>query len=383
MLRVTKNRKRKYLSLGISCPVNLWDGSNNCPKKGHPNKLQIEKIIANKISDYKDKMLDNQGSELDYTSESLVKSIESSVATRSVFQYFKDVLAQLEISKSIGNAKVYRHTFSILKKHTNEKDLLFSEMNYSFLLKFENYLRSKDISETSLSVHFRTLRSLFNMAIKEGIAKDKDYPFKQYKVSKFDTSTSKRALTKDDIQAIAALKIDDKSPQFEPRHYFLFSYYGQGINFVDIAALKWSHIIGNRVFYTRAKTGKHINFVLLEPAQQIIEYWRPVTGKDKDNYIFPILNKEKHKTQIQIYNRVHKVITMVNKELKELGKQAKIETPITTYVARHTFATVLKLKGVSIAVISEAMGHKTEEITHTYLKSFENEVIDKAAEMLV
>jgi integrase len=101
------------------------------------------------------------------------------------------------------------------------------------------------------------------------------------------------------------------------------------------------------------------------------------------DYIFPILNKEIHITPTQKHNRIHKVLTRVNKELKNIGKALAIEVSLTSYVARHTFATVLKSSGVNTAVISEAMGHQTEAITQTYLKSFENSIIDEAMEHLL
>jgi integrase len=154
------------------------------------------------------------------------------------------------------------------------------------------------------------------------------------------------------------------------------SYYFQGINFKDLSELQWKDIIEDRIFYTRAKTGKIIHFKLVPPAQAIIEHYRPLTGNHPENYIFPILNRLQHVTALQITHRVAKVRKKVNSQMREIARLAQIDANPTTYVARHTYATVLKKNDVSIAKISQALGHSSELVTQTYLKEFEDEEMD-------
>ena len=137
------------------------------------------------------------------------------------------------------------------------------------------------------------------------------------------------------------------------------------------------------MFYQRAKTGKFLQFKLLPPAQAIVEEYRPQSPYDQEDYIFPILNKRVHLTPTQIDNRLDEVLKRVNKGLKELAHLAGITVNLTMYVARHTYATVLKRSGVAIPVISETMGHASPDITQVYLKSFADEVIDEANEFLL
>lgn len=383
MLRITKDRKRKYISLGISCPLNLWDEKKNAPKRNHPHKDLIEKIIDNQVKEYKEKQLELKAENKEFTAVSLAAKVGSKSKKATVFQYFEEVINRLILSKAIGNANTYKDTYRSLKAYLNDKDITFSELDYSLLIGYETYLRKKGLAETSMAVYFRNLRALFNKAIKENVAKPQHYPFKQFQISKFDLSTRKRAITKEEIKRIEGLQLESGSVLNEARQYFLFSYYGSGINFIDMANLKWKNIVGHRLYYNRAKTGKELSFKLLDPAIKILDYWRPLTGQDQNNYVFPILNLSKHLTPQQIDNRVHKVITRVNKRLKELSAIAGLNVPLTTYVARHTFATVLKKSGINTAVISEAMGHQTEAITQTYLKSFENEILDEATQHLL
>jgi site-specific recombinase XerD len=116
---------------------------------------------------------------------------------------------------------------------------------------------------------------------------------------------------------------------------------------------------------------------------EIINYYKSKKEINPDEYIFPIINIEKHITASQKDNRTKKVNKMVNKDLKEIATLAKIDFNLTTYVARHSYATVLKRSGVSTSVISEALGHDSEKTTQIYLDSFDNAVIDEADKLLV
>lgn len=385
MLRITQNRKRKYKSLGISCNIKYWDTKNDRPKSTHPNKEVLEKIISQKIAEYKEQILEFKSDKKDYTVDTLLSAVEKPMRRISVFKFYEEIIERLKSTNQLGNAAAYKDSLNSLKNFRNKTDLMFSEVDYSFLISYETEMRKNKLNENSISFYFRTLRAIFNKAIHEKVCRENSYPFKKFKVSKFSNETKRRAITKEDIKKIEALDLPENSNRYLARQYFLFIFYCQGINFADIALLKWENIIGNRVFYQRAKTGKEINFILLEPAQKIIDYWKPVTGRSNSNYVFPILDKKIHILPSQIKNRKHKVLGMVNKALKEIGKDEKVglQIPLTTYVARHTFAMVLKRSNVSKSIISETMGHKTEAITDVYLKSFENDIIDEAVKNLL
>jgi integrase len=237
-------------------------------------------------------------------------------------------------------------------------------------------------------VYFRTIRATINKAIGEKQLPADLYPFSRnvserdkFSLAKFDLSTRKRAITKDEIRLIEAVEVTTPR-MLLAKHLFLFSYYGGGINYVDMAQLKWRNVQGGRLQYVRQKTGGLFNLKLPAVALAILDHYRPATYIGPDAYVFGVLDSVRHKTQLQIANRLHKIKGQVNQDLKAIGLLAGIETPLTTYVARHSFATALKRSGVATAIISESMGHKTESITQTYLASFENELIDDAFDNL-
>lgn len=149
-----------------------------------------------------------------------------------------------------------------------------------------------------------------------------------------------------------------------------------GINFVDIAHLQSQNIVNGRLIYTRRKTSKLINLPMQAKASEIIDKYK------SSPYLFPILSSTRQSEQ-QMADRVHKTRAKVNRELKTIGVNLGIETTLTTYVARHSFATVLKRSGVATPIICESLGHSSEKVTQIYLDSFGNNQIDEAMKNLL
>ena len=227
MLRVSKNRVRKYISLGVSCNIDDWDFKQSLPKKRHPNKDTVDSIIARALKEHKDKLMDFKHEGKDFTPDVLIAETNKSVRKTTVLNYFAQKIQHLKDCKQIGNSKVYNDTCSQLKIFTGNRDITFSQLDYNLLLKFEGSLKVKGISDNAISVRFRTIRALFNSAIAEGYAKKDLYPFDKFKISeRYSTKTQKRAITKEDVKKVEAVVLKKDSAAFEAQQYFLFSYYG-------------------------------------------------------------------------------------------------------------------------------------------------------------
>ena len=377
MLRISKDGKKKYQSLGISVNPKFWDFQKNKPKPKCPNLEYLQKIILDKKLELQKKMLEIKSDQKEYSAATLIEANEKLLVAKTVDCFYKEIIAQCEINNKCGNRLVYLNSYNSLKRFTNGKlEIPFNTINVAWLEKYEKWLRSNGNKETTISLMFRTLRSTYNKAIKERCAHLSDYPFQEYKISKFDTSTQKRAIAKTDM-----LKFTETSQPIGQKKYvelskdiFIFSYLCGGINFTDIANLTQENIVNGRLHYIRQKTGKLIKIGIPQEAMQIIKKYTD----ESNGYLFPILNVKVHKTALQKQNRIHKIRGKVNDILKTLGKRLGIEANITTYVARHSFASVLKKSGVNIALISEALGHSDLATTQIYLDSFDNEQVDEA-----
>lgn len=210
-------------------------------------------------------------------------------------------------------------------------DFYFSEIGYTWLKNYEQFLIRKGLKNNTIGIRFRTLRVVYNQAIEDGYVKSEFYPFKKYKVSKLTENTAKRALKKKEIELI--MKYNTESKDYYTKlavDLFSFSYLMGGINFVDIASLTKGNIVDKKLIYRRKKTGKIITLPLHYKAEVILGKYSTET----EHYLFPILSPF-HKSEVQKLNRVHKVISKVNVRLKIIGKELKLPIDLTTYVARH------------------------------------------------
>ena len=376
MVRLIKDRKPKYISVGMSCSKAMWDDKKNLPAKKHPLATEMIIKIEKTKTDARRLLMQLEDEKASFTAEEFTKKLKNQSKRITVLQFLDEVITDLMKADKVGNANVHKNLKKVLERFRNQKDFTFSELDGSFLRRFEQDFRERGVSEVSMSVHFRTLRALYNRAVVEDFAKKEADPFVDYKISKFNTKTQKRAIKKEDIVKIASLKVEKETRLYDSQNTFLFSYYCSGINISDIIELEWTNISPDgSMEYERNKTHQRQVVQLLPPAKEILAYYQKYSLGD---YIFPYLDKSKHKTIPQITNRIKKVTKQINQDLKVLAEMAGIEANLTTYVARHTFATVLKRSGVEISKISELMGHESEKVTKVYLDSFENDELYEA-----
>lgn len=377
MVCVCKDGKRKYQSLGISIKAEQWDFKANLPKTKCPNRDRIILLINERINEIQTAALDKRIAGKDFTAATLIESINNNVTHKTVGEYYLTYIQNLKKENRIRYAGMFEVSYSSFIKFNKHLDIPFSDIDVAWLKKYEMWMKEQNLSISTISTRIRHLRAVFNLAIAEHAIKNDCYPFHTYKVSKLNRQTAKRAISKKDVLKI--MKCQGSTPmECLAIDIFVFSYLNAGINFIDIAKLKHSNIIGNQLIYNREKTKKLINVPLQQQAIEIITKYK----NDKSPYLFPVLTSF-HKTEIQIANRLHKVLAKINKHLKEIGKKLKLPIPLTTYVARHSYATVLKRAGVSTSIISESLGHSSEKITQVYLDSFNNEQINEAMKNLL
>lgn len=376
MVRVCKDGKKKYQSIGISIHPSHWDFKKNEPNEFCPNRDEIRLLIQQKLYDLQKTILSKRIEGKDFTASSILKPKSGSLSLHNnageCFNYYVRILKE---QGRLRYAGMYEVSLNSFKKYAGSLDIPFSDIDVTWLKKYEAWMLQQGLAVNTIGTRVRHLRTVFNMAIEQHVI-DKDcYPFHAYKVSKISQSPPKRAMTKTDVQKILAYqpKTDMESLAIA---LFTFSYFTAGINFIDMAMLKQENIVDGKLCYTRAKTKKQIIIPMQDEAKEIITLFS-VGSTNKSDYIFTIFSAY-HKSEVQKANRLHKVLAKVNKALKQIGKELGLPIKLTTYVARHSFATVLKRAGVSTSLISESLGHSSEKITQTYLDSFGNTQIDEA-----
>lgn len=376
-IRICKDRKVRYVNLGVSTKIEEWDFSKNRPKATCPKKDEIEKLITSTLSAIRGRIVELKASNQDFTSRSLVDSLTTLTSTKTVKEIFIMQMQRLVDENRRKYMQSVHTVYNSLLMFNKHLDICFSDIDLPFLRRYETWLRKHGKAENTIGIHFRTLRMIYNIAIEENAVKAECYPFRKFKVARLHEETAKRSLSKEDVERVITYKPSNNLMKF-PIAIFAFTYYCGGINFIDIANLTQANIIENKLIYKRHKTGKLIRIPLQPQALEIIRRYH----RKGSPYLFPILSPF-HKTEIQKANRIHKVIAKVNKRLKEIGEELNLPIPLTTYVARHSQATVMKKAGVSTSIIREIMGHSSERVTQIYLDSFDNEQIDNAMKNLL
>jgi integrase/recombinase XerD len=283
---------------------------------------------------------------------------------------------------SIKTYLMYETILSIIDKF--QHGLRMKTITPDFLRKFENQLVSGGKSISTTGIYLRQIRTICNYAINKKYLSYEKYPFKTYKVPA--AQKNKRALSNEDIKTLIEYKTDKPEEQ-KAIDFWTFSYLGNGMNFKDITILRYSNIQGDNLKFFRSKIKKtnkgeqkEISIYLLPRMQDIIKRWGnpPRTGKE---YIFPIL--QEGMSERAALAATAQFIKITNKYLECVTEALEWKLKVTTYYARHSFATRLKRAGVPILYISESLGHANTTTTENYLSSFTDDVVKSNAGFLL
>lgn len=372
-LRIIKDRKQKRISLGLNCQEKHF--VNELFSKQHPNYLLENEMLLKLKSRALEIIRTFQVNQSDFSLdefEGLFRGVKNDDCI-FLFDFFDEIIDEMNRAGRIGNAQAYKDTRDSLLKFSNKKTE-FKDVTPAFLEKYEVFLRENGNKNGGIAFKMRELRAIFNKARKRKIIPKDLYPFEEYKISKLKTESRKIALSIDEFKKIKEVDLSNEPSLIEAHNYFLFSVYSRGMNFKDMMTLKWSDIQNGRIYYIRSKTKGKLNFEIIPPLQEILDYYK--SQKRESEYVFPILLKS-DLTPIQIANRHHKVLRRYNSKLKKIAQMVGIKKLPTSYVARHSFATILKMNGTPIEKISEMMGHSDISTTISYLKEFSNEDLDE------
>ncbi len=379
-LRVTYKRTPLLIGSDYCVSESEWD-EENCRIKPDCKRFNNVARVNNSLDKFRvnaEQMIDllTLSGEIDKLSPNELKNRIVNKNRPITFREFNNkIIKELELSNKLGNASCYIQAQRFLDRYCAKKDLCFEDIDYKFLKNIEVQHLAKNNSFNSLSFYLRTVRAVFNRAIHEGVIRREIYPFDKYSIK--ETKTKKRAIRKNDINLIRDLKIDENTPMWHARNYFMFSFYCIGMNFADMANLKRSNIIKGRIEYVRAKTGKPYSVKLVEPAIEIINLY--YNGQGPKDYVFPIIKREDPALRMKDLQNERKTY---NKYLKHIAAACGIEANLTSYVARHSWATIAKDLNQPISVISEGLGHEDSKTTQIYLDSFDDEVIDNANKLV-
>ena len=292
-----------------------------------------------------------------------------------VLAFMKQVATGLQMEGNFGTAHVYRSSLNAIIAYRGKNDFVFSEVTSKWLKGFEVYLRSRGCSWNTVSTYLRTFRAVYNRAV--DLQKAPYVPYLFRSVYTGTRADHKRALGDEDMKKVFArlLQSDAITPAMKgAQELFILMFLLRGLPFVDLAYLRKSDLRGNVISYRRRKTGRPLSVTLTTEAMFLLQKY--MNREEQSPYLFPILHSDEGSPKA--YREYQLALRNFNYQLELLGKALGLKDRLSSYTARHTWATTAYYCEIHPGIISEAMGHSSITVTETYLKPFRNKKIDEA-----
>lgn len=376
-IRITHDRKRRYYPTNLTLTASEYDRIMTAKRRN-----DADAKTYNKIHSFEDKAI-KAVETLPVFTFAMFEDIylNNRDASESVKAGFDKYIEELKQESRIGTAVSYDNAIKSIESF--KAGLKYADITKEFLKKYEKFMTDAGKSKTTVGIYLRSLRTIYNRAVIDKSL----YPFGEGK-KKYSIPAGKnikKALTFEEIKKIYQYEAPEGSMRQMAKDYWIFIYLCNGINVKDFCFLKYKNIQGDTLEYKREKTKRSKKeersiIVSLKPEAKAIIKKYGQSSINNDAYIFPYLHKGMTpERERRIYQQLTKII---NKYMKLIAKELDINKEVTTYFARHSFATVLKNSGASMEFISEALGHTDMKTTTSYLAGFEKETIHKTTDAL-
>lgn len=384
-IRIIIDRKVKYLCLNWIHEKD-WDDGKKEVKSSHPNSMRLNNVILKKMTEANDLILESESLKKDYTAAQIYKMLKGNRKMMTFFQLANDFILDLR--------KAGKHTRAISDgarinqlKNFFDNNIRFHEIDEPLLKKLKVYLLSnRQVSERTVMNYFVVIRTLFNIAISEGIVDRKYYPFGKGKIQIKFGETIKIGLDEDEIIKIEKLDLKKGTPIWHARNVFLFSFYLAGVRISDVLRMKWDDIKDERLYYTMSKNKKVLSLKLPEKVISMLNYYVDIEGDDENytgpNYIFPELKKAKPNDTKDIHRKIRTANKKFNNYFSQIAKLAKINKRITCHIARHTFGNIAGDQ-VSPKMLQKLYRHTSLRTTVGYQGNFIHKNADEALDTVV
>lgn len=302
-----------------------------------------------------------------------------------ISKLFYDYIANLIQEGRIGSAFNYQDTYYSLKRFKGNVQI--AEITTSYLNQFERWMYDvRKCNRTTIGIKLRPLRTIYNEAIEKNIVDRKQYPFGRRRYQIPATRKNKRALPTEDIHKLLNSNAENETDEMA-KDYWLFCFYGNGMNPKDFACLKYENIEDDFIIFYRSKTDretkddpKPIRAVINAEMERIIGRWGNA-DKAKSNYIFPILSHSDN--PLQVHMKVKRLAIIINKGIRSIARAEGIEAKVGNMEGRHSLATLLKRIGANTEFIQEILGHHDKKTTEIYLGEYDDEIKKKYSDELI
>ena len=381
-IRVIKDRKPRYIYLGIYINEKQWNPINSEVRKSHPNASRINNLILKKLTAAGDLIIEDEANNKNETSQQLKKKIKRDNQQISFFILANEFIKDKQNRGKHSVARSDQSRLNNFKKFLDNQDLFFSEINSSLLDKFQVYLKStNNVSTRTIMNHLLLIRTLFNKAIKDGIVDIKYYPFGKEKVKIKMPEAMKIGLDISEVKKIIELDLVVDSPKFHTRNIWLFSFYLAGMRISDVLKMKWQDFSEGRLNYKMGKNEKIVSLKVPLQILEILKHYEKIKTQNNE-FIFPDLKNCDEKDTIVMTTRINTVCKRLNKHIKAIAKSVGITKNISNHIARHTFGNIAGDR-ISPLMLQKLYRHSDLKTTIGYQSNFIHKTADDALDSVI
>ena len=377
--QVIHKRKVKWISTDLHIYPEEWDEKAGTllvpPDSGR--KAALEKVkcrIDGDLKRWDAMMAEMENRHKHVTINELCDAFNKTRAQKTVFMFLQEQVTRKEQMKRYGTAMTYANACRRFKEFREDEDLTFDELTPEMMECYEAWLKDRRLKQNSISCYLRTLCTLLYRATGEGLLTGRNL-FRRVRLAY--VKTTKRAISEKELKAVASLPLPEGTAIAFARDIFMFSFYMRGMPFVDMAYLRKTDLKNGMLAYSRMKTNQYLTVEWEKEAQEIIDRYAHI-NPDRP-YLLPVIRKEDGTERKQY----HRMLENVNYNLKKIGEMAGLKMPLTTYTARHTWASIARNMDISISIISEGMGHHSIKTTQVYLNSIDVSKINEANKKII
>lgn len=377
-VQVVFRRRQKYYSTGKELSKEDWE-----------RLLKAKSLLLTEIrADIEDSfsIIKQQVNELIQKGEFSIEVLSIKLGRHTKDMNLRNAFSlKMKELEENGQASTYLNYRSALKslESFGGTNIPLERITVDWLKRCERFWISKGKSYSSVSIYFRALKCILNRAVRDGILKESSFPFGKNRYEIPEGYGRKLALTLHEIKRVMSYQ-DTTGDIEEFRDLWIFSYLCNGINFMDLLFLQYSNIVDGEICFIRSKTSrttkhcKEIRATITPDMWNIIHKWGN-PNVSPQTYIFKYAKGNEN--AFEKIRLVRRIITKCNRRLKKIAQSIGIPQ-LTTYTARHSFATVLKRAGAKTSYISESLGHSNLAVTENYLACFEKEERMRNAQLL-
>lgn len=381
-LVLIKDRINTSLSIKKKCKHEDWSSETERLKKSHKEYKQINDLIEKYSRRVNNIINEFELDETPFTLQDIITKFKKDSGKQQVLSYtafHESLIKEIKNAGKLSTSNIEKDTLKSIQRFFNRTEITFRDLSVDAIYKYQSFLNGNNNSQSTIGIRIRTLRAVFNKAINREIIPTTMYPFDKFKVSTIKESGKKEYLSEDELALLKNAELVEKNDIYA-RDMFLLSFYGRGINFIDLIQLKKTDLYKETITYKRSKTGVIVNF-------KINVFWKRKIEKYASSadslYLFNIIHNNQN-SETYINNKKEKYLKIyINTPLKKIITNLGIKKKITYYCARHSFATILKFNNISIDIIKEALGHKDIKSTMSYLNTLPSNTLNKMIEDII